>query len=64
MCWITFGRSRIAGDDLGWSDPIYGVKDIVEQTKESYTGPFEVGEDLTAFDITAGGVKMIPFQKK
>lgn len=44
--------------------PPVGVKDIVEQTKESYTGPFEVGEDLTAFDITAGGVKMIPFQKK
>ena len=44
--------------------PPVGVKDIVEQTKESYTGPFEVGEDLMAFEITADQVKTIPFDKK
>jgi ribonuclease Z len=43
--------------------PAVGVKDIVEQTKETYTGPLEVGEDLMAFEILQNEVRVIQPKK-
>lgn len=40
--------------------PPVGVKDIVKQTKETFTGPLKVGEDLMAFDISPADVKVMP----
>ncbi len=28
-----------------------GTKDLIEQTRKSYAGPLEVGEDLMSFDV-------------
>ena len=34
------------------------VEEIVAETRKTYSGPLQVGEDLMSFDISAAGVKV------
>jgi ribonuclease Z len=34
------------------------VEEIVADTRKTYSGPLQVGEDLMSFDITESGVKV------
>lgn len=36
------------------------VEEIVAETRKTYSGPLQVGEDLMSFDITEAGVKVNP----
>jgi len=36
------------------------VEEIVAETRKTYAGPLQAGEDLMSFDITEGGVKVNP----
>lgn len=36
------------------------VEDIVAETRKTYSGPLQAGEDLMSFDITEAGVKVNP----
>jgi ribonuclease Z len=36
------------------------VEEIVAETRKTYSGPLQVGEDLMSFDITEAGVKINP----
>lgn len=36
------------------------VEEIVAETRKTYSGPLQAGEDLMSFDITESGVKVNP----
>ncbi len=36
------------------------IEEIVAETRKTYSGPLQAGEDLMSFDITEGGVKVNP----
>ena len=36
------------------------VEEIIAETRKTYAGPLQAGEDLMSFDITEGGVKVNP----
>jgi len=36
------------------------VEDIVAETRKTYSGPLQAGEDLMSFDITEAGVNVNP----
>ena len=36
------------------------VEDIIAETRETYSGPLQAGEDLMSFDLTETGVKLNP----
>lgn len=36
------------------------VEEIIAETRKTYSGPLQAGEDLMSFDITEGGVKVNP----
>ena len=40
--------------------PALTVEEIVAETRKTYSGPLQVGEDLMSFDITDAGVKINP----
>jgi hypothetical protein len=40
------------------------VEDVLEMTRTTYKGPLLIGEDLTAFVIDKGDVKVIEPPKK
>ncbi len=40
--------------------PALTVEEIIAETRKTYSGPLQAGEDLMSFDITAAGVKVNP----
>jgi ribonuclease Z len=40
--------------------PAPTVEEIVAETRRTYSGPLQVGEDLMSFDVTDAGVKINP----
>jgi len=43
--------------------PAPTVEEIVAETRRTYSGPLQVGEDLMSFDVTDAGVKINPPQR-
>ncbi len=42
------------------SIPPLTIEELVAETRKTYSGPLQVGEDLMSFDITDTGVKINP----